>query len=169
MTQDNLDLWSTAEAYRMESAMYDPFSGMTLQEVTGGPARHFPVEAYAPEPSWLTKLWQPFESFGQQLWKTAAPPIEYTYEKLPELLWETGLREAGLLPKQRVVDEGAGVTVVHTQAPQAGGAPAQPIQTIIPGQPPAYAPVIGAPKAAVISSTVLIGAAVIVLLIIFKR
>ena len=150
MTQD---IWTSLEADRLASATYEP-PGISLQQIAGVPG-HFAAEDYTPEPDWLTNLWQPWDNFGQNLWGTAGQAVEYTSEKLPELLWERGLREVGLLPKQSVVDEGAGVTVIHTQGPQAGGAPAQPIQQIIPGKIPVYAP--SAPKAAVISTTVLIG------------
>ncbi|MBA7523263.1 hypothetical protein ES705_15386 [subsurface metagenome] len=115
---------------------------------------------YLPAPSprtgtpYLPDFWEPWDNFGQNLWQTGVESTGYVIEKLPELLWERGLEEIGLLPKQRVVDEGAGVTVIHTQPAQAGGAPAQPTQQIIPGKIPVYAP--APPKAAVISTTVLI-------------
>ncbi len=129
---------------------------------------------YLPEPAprtgggdWLTDLWQPWDAFGHNLWETGVESIEQVSQKLPELLWERGLREIGLLPKQSVVREGAGVTVVHTQAPQAGGAPAQPIQKIIPGKFPVYAP--GAPpKAAVISTSVLLVAGLLLFILLRK-
>lgn len=149
MTQD---IWASMEADRLASASYEP-STISLQQIADIPG-HFPAEAYTPEPSWLEKVWKPWDNFGHNLWETGVESTKYVSEKLPELLWETGLREIGLLPKQSVVDEGAGVTVIHTQGPQAGGAPAQPIQQIIPGRLPVYAP--APPKAAVISTTVLI-------------
>lgn len=122
------------------------------------------------EPSWLANLWQPWDNFAQNLWGTAGKALEYSNEALPTLLWETGLREAGLLPKQSVVDEGAGVTVIHTQGPQAGGAPAQPTQQIIPGQLPLYAPLTGTPPAAgKISASILVIVGVIVLIILVKK
>jgi len=143
---------------------YDPFSGLTPSAIAGGPAKHFPVEAFAPEPDFLTRMWQPVD----YLWESGVEQVEYAAEKLPDLLWETGLREAGLLPKQRVVREGAGVTVVHTQPPYAGGQPASPIQKILPGFQP-RTPVAAPPPQAVGTGTmILIGAALIVLYILSR-
>lgn len=162
------DIWTSLEAERMASAAYDPFSDMSLEQMTGGYTQNFPAESYAaPEPDWLTNLWQPWDDFGQNLWGTTGQVVEYTSQKLPELLWERGLREVGLLPKQRVVREGAGVTVVHTQAPQAGGAPAQPIQKIIPGLFPFSAPGV-APKAAVLSGSVMIVVGLVLFILLRK-
>ena len=140
---------------------YDPFSGMTPSAIAGGPAKHFPIEAFAPEPDpdWLTRLWQPVDV----LWGTGEQFVEHTAEKLPELLWGYGLT------KLRKVDEGAGVTVIHSQAPQAGGTPAQPTQVVIPGQVPFYTPMAGAPPQAVGTSTmILIGAGLIILFILSR-
>lgn len=162
------DIWTALETERMASAAYDPFSDMSLEQITGGYTQHFPAESYAaPETDWLTEFWQPWDAFGHNLWETGVESVGYTSKKLPELLWERGLQEIGLLPKQSVVREGAGVTVVHTQPPQAGGAPAQPIQKIIPGKLPVYAP--GAPpKAAVISTSVLIVAGLLLFILLRK-
>ena len=163
------DIWTSLEAERMASAAYDPFSDMSLEEITGSYTQNFPVEAYAaPETSWLTNLWQPWDDFGQNLWGTAGQAVEYSSQKLPELLWERGLKEIGLLPKQSVVREGAGVTVVHTQAPQAGGAPAQLIQKIIPGLFPSYMPAGAAPKAAVLSGSVMIIVGIVLVILLRK-
>ena len=134
---------------------YDPFSGWTPSAIAGGPAKHFPVEAYAPEPDWLTRLWQPVD----YLWGTGEQFAEHTAEKLPELLWGYGLS------KLRKVNEGAGVTVVHSQAPYAGGAPAQPIEKVL----PFYTPMAGAPPQAIGTGTmILIGAGLIVLYILSR-
>lgn len=145
---------------------YDPFSGWTPSAIAGGPAKHFPVEAYAPEPDWLSSLAAPWESFGQNFWETGGEVIQTGSKVLPEVLWKRGLQEVGLLPKQRVVDEGAGITVIHSQAPRAGGIPAQPI---IPGRLPYYTPMVGAPPQAVgTSAVILIGAGLLILIILFK-
>jgi len=162
------DIWTSLEAERMASAEYDPLRGMSLQDAAGMDTRHFTAESYVePETSWLTNLWQPWDDFGQNLWGATGQAVEYTSEKLPELLWERGLREVGLLPKQRVVREGAGVTVVHTQAPQAGGTPAQPLQKILPGLFPVYAPG-AAPKAAVLSGSVMLVVGLVLFILLRK-
>ena len=145
---------------------YNPFSGMTPSAIAGGYASNFPVEAYAePEPDWLTSFSRPWVN----LWETGAERVEYTAEKLPDLLFERSLQEIGILPKRRVVDEGAGVTVIHSQAPQTGGTPAQPTQVVIPGRQPSGTPMPGAPPQAVGTGTmILIGAGLIVLYILFR-
>jgi len=123
---------------------------------------------YLPEPAprtgawdWLTPIAQPFENFGESLYKAAGPAIEQTYEKLPELLWEKYV----VKPKQRVVDEGAGVTVIHSQPPYAGGEPAKPIAASIPQMYPAWMP--GGLQAKETSSMILIGLVGVVLYVIF--
>lgn len=135
----------------------------------GGEMGSLAQAAYVPEPSWLSKLWQPWETFGKNLWETGVQQVEYASEKLPELLWTRGLQEVGLLPKQRVVSEGAGVTVIHTQAPQAGGAPAQPVQAVIPGTLPYYTPITGPQQAVGTGTLILIGAGLLVLYILFRK
>lgn len=133
---------------------YDPFSGWTPSMIAGGPAKNFPIEAFEPEPDWLTRLAQPVD----YLWETGEQFVEQTTEKLPELLWGYGLS------KLRKVNEGAGVTVIHSQAPQAGGTPAQPTTKVIPGQVPFGAP----PQAVGTGTMILIGAGLIVLYILLR-
>ena len=153
-----MDVFEALGAPAYEPA-YDPFSGWTPSAIAGGPAKHFSVEAYAPDPDWLTSLWQPVD----YLWETGEQFVEQTTKKLPELLWGYGLS------KLRTVNEGAGVTVIHSQAPQAGGTPAQPTQTVIPGQVPFFTPMAGAPPQAVgMSMTILIGAGLFVLYILTR-
>lgn len=138
---------------------YDPISDFTSAQIPWEYSRNFPAEAYAPEPDWLTKLWKPVDV----LWGTGEQFVERTAEKLPELLWGYGLS------KLRKVDEGAGVTVLHTQAPYPGGTPAQPTEKVIAGQVPFYTRMAGAPPQAVGTSTmILIGAGLIVLFILLK-
>lgn len=117
----------------------------------------------APEP-WLTSAVQPWKQFGQDLWEGGGKTIEYGYEQLPRLLWEKYVSPE-LRPKQRVVREGAGVTVVHSQPPYAGGKPASPLQRIF----PFYTPTAGAPPQAVGTGTmILIGAGLLVLYILSR-
>lgn len=133
---------------------------------------------YLPEPAprtggadWLTTLSKPFVDFGTNLWKTSQKTVESTYEKLPELLWGWGLEKAGIIdrPKQVVVNEGAGVTVTHSQPPHAGGEPAQPIVTTIPQILPAsMVPAGAAIQEKGISTIILIGAGLLVLYVLFK-
>lgn len=141
----------------------DPFSGMTPSAIAGGPAKHFSFEAYAPEPD----IWAPVRQPLDYLWGKGEELVEHTLEEAPKMLWERGLQEIGLLPKQRVVSEGAGVTVIHSQAPQAGGAPAQPTQRVIPGQVPFFMPA-GGPQDVGTSTMILIGAGILVLIILLR-
>ena len=137
-------------------------------------ASQFPQGTFAsilPEPAprtggsdWLTNLSQPFVNFGESLYKTSISAVEKTYEKLPELLWEKYM----VKPKQRVVDEGAGVVVTHTQPPYAGGEPAKPIATTVPQWYPSWMGAAGGPQAKDTSTVVLIGAGLIVLYILTR-
>jgi len=164
------DIWTSLEADRLASATYDPLRGMSLEQAAGMDTRHFPVESYVPEPDWLTSVYQPWDNFADNLWGTAGQVVEYSSAALPKLLWEKGLRDVGLLPKQRVVDEGAGVKVLHTQAPQAGGAPAQPTQVIIPGKFPTSAPLTSfPPPTGKISAGILVIVGVIVFIVLVKK
>lgn len=96
----------------------------------------FPAETFTanwlPEPaqdtSWLTSIAKPFADFGSNLFKAGQGAFGAAFEKLPELLWQKYVAK----PKENKVDEGAGVTVIHSQAPYAGGTPAQPAPMVIP-------------------------------------
>lgn len=116
-----------------------------------------------PEPSWLSSFSKPFVNFGQDFYKAGQGALGATYEKLPELLWEKYV----VKPKQIKIDEGAGVTVVHTQAPHAGGEPAQPIVTTIPQLIPAWGAA-GAPKAIDTSTILVIVAGLAAVFFLFK-
>lgn len=147
------DLWTSLETERMTSAMYepyDPFSGWTPSMIAGGPTKHFPIEAFEPDPYYQPPVPGPLD----YLWEVGAEVLGS--KSITDALWGWGLQEVGLGPKERAVQEGAGVTVIHTQPPQAGGAPAQPYPQLIPGVP---AP----PQAVKLSATVLIGAGLVVL------
>ncbi len=138
-------------------APYDPFAGMTPSAIAGGYAKNLPVAAYTPEPDWLARVWQPVDA----IWGTGEKFVEQALERAPDLLWGYASRK---------VDEGAGVTVIHSQAPQPGGTPAQPVQKVIPGpgQFPFYTP--GAPQQAAGTGTmILIGAGLLVLFILTRK
>jgi len=132
-------------------------------------ASQFPegtFEGYLPEPAprvgawdWLTPIAQPFQNFTESLYKAAGPAITQTYEKLPELLWEKYV----VKPKQRVVNEGAGVVVTHSQPPHAGGEPAKPITANIPQMLPAWMP-----QARAKDNVLWIGAGMLILYLLFR-
>lgn len=154
------DIWTSLETERMTSAMYepyDPFSGMTPSAYTGGYAQHFPIEAFEPDPYYQPPVPGPLE----YLYGVGEEVIEYMPKNITDALWGWTLEEIGLGPEERAVQEGAGVTVLHTQPPQAGGAPAQPYSYMIPGVP---AP----PQAPKLSATILIGAGLVVLYFLLK-
>lgn len=109
--------------------------------------------------SWLSSLSQPFVNFGQTLYETSQKTTVAIAEKLPVLLWEKYVR-----PKQRVVDEGAGVVVTHTQPPHAGGEPAKPLSVSIP-----TFGVAGAPQAKDMNTVLWIGAGLAVLYLLIGR
>jgi len=75
------------------------------------------------------KLWKPWgEALG-----TVGTVAGGLYEKLPEILFETGMEKLGG-STARSVSQGAGTTTVYTQPAQPGGAPAsQPLIIIPPG------------------------------------
>lgn len=133
-------------------------------QISNWPATAF-MEPDLIEPDWLGPIRQPFDKFGQDLWTAGKQTFEQVGEKLPDLLWGWGLRELGYQP--RTVDEGAGVRVTYSQAPHAGGEPAQPYSSIIPGMWPSM-PVGVAPvqQAKLPSSILLIGAGLVILYII---
>ncbi len=134
---------------------YDPFSGWTPSMITGGPAKHFPIEAFEPDPYYQPPVPGPLD----YLWEAGAEVL--TSKPVTDALWGAGLREIGLGTEERAIQEGPGVTVIHTQPQQAGGAPAQPYPWAVPGAP---AP----PQAAKLSATVLIGAGLVVLYFLFR-
>lgn len=127
---------------------YDPFSGMTPSMIAGGYAQNFPIEAFEPDPYYQSPIQGPLD----YIWEEFAVPIGS--KMINEALFGKELEE-------RAVQEGAGVTVLYTQPQQAGGAPAQPYQQIIPG---AAAP----PQAVKLSATILIGAGLVVLYFLFR-
>jgi len=157
MTQGEMDVFEGLGAPAYEP--YDSFSGYDPWEYS----RNFPIEAYAPEQDFLADAWKPMDEFGRQVLEMGGRTIQYGFEKAPEILFGLGAQAL------RKVDEGAGVTVIHSQAPQAGGTPAQPIQKVIPGQWPFYTPVAGAPPQAIGAGTmILIGAGLVVLYILSR-
>lgn len=82
---------------------------------------------FVPKPTFWEKLWKPwgevFGAFGR-----AGGAV---YEKLPEILFETGMEKLGGTISRPVL-QGAGTTTVYTQPAQAGGAPASQPLIIIP-------------------------------------
>ena len=152
------DIWTSLETERMTSAMYepyDPFSGMSPSAIAGGPAQHFPIEAFEPDPYYQPPVPGPLD----YLWEAGAEVLGS--KTITDALWGWTLQEVGLGPEERAVQEGPGVTVLHTQPPQAGGAPAQPYPWVTPGVP---AP----PQAVKLSATILIGAGLVVLYFLLK-
>jgi len=142
------DVWTTLEADRMASAYYDPFAGWTPSQIAGGPAQQFPIEAYAPAPYYPPPVPGPLEYlYGAGAEVLSSKPIT-------DLLWEWTREEIGL--GKREVQESAGVTVIHSQPPMAGGAPAQPYPLMIPGAP--------APPSAVGTGTMILIVAGLVIL-----
>lgn len=126
-----------------------------------------PEPAPRPSQSWLTSLSQPFVNFGQNLFETSQKATVATAEKLPELLWE---KFVGPKLRRRVVDEGAGVTVTHTQPPHAGGEPAKLIQTLIPqGGLTGRVPTLGMAGAKDTNTVLWIGAGLAVLYLFIGR
>ncbi|MBA7680193.1 hypothetical protein ES703_88503 [subsurface metagenome] len=165
----------------------DPGGEMTQYGLTIPPAQYispqiynWPAEAFIePSPvekSWLSPILDPFDKFGQNLWTAGTRSIEQVSENLPDLLWGWGLRELGGVinrPKESVVREGSGVSVIYTDAPHAGGEPAQPAPSIIPGQwpimPTWMAPAAGVPQAKVPTALLLVGAGLVVAYVLLKR
>jgi len=172
MSNGEMDLWTALEYDRMASATYDPLGGMTASQVMSPTVRAFPPSAFtsptvvSPAQPWLIEMADPVPSWYDPI----SGFFEKSYEKLPELLWGYGLEKAGVIdrPKPQVVDEGAGVVVTHTQPPQAGGAPAQPITTTIPSTlSPVFGPLVSAVKET--DKMIWIGAGLFVLYLLIGR
>jgi len=173
------DIWDSLDPGG-EMTAYD--TGLTLSpaQLMGPMGGNFPAEAFlVPEPiekSWLGSIWEPFGTFGQDLWQVGKTTTEQVAERIPDLLFGWGLRQLGAFPEQREVSEGAGVTVIHTQAPHAGGEPAQPGVSIIPGQWPTIPSGLVsarmrevAQKAQIPVGVMLAGAGILVLYFVTKR
>jgi len=105
----------------------------------------------APKTDWLSSFTEPLVSFGQK-----------AYEKLPEVLWGYGMEQ--IRPKKTQVDEGAGVTVIHTEPAHAGGEPAAPISISVPQLLPG-----GAGQAVSTSNILLFGAGLVVLYLFIRK
>ncbi|MBA7496439.1 hypothetical protein ES702_07047 [subsurface metagenome] len=134
---------------------YDPYSGWASSQIPWEYSRHFPPEAFELDPYYQPPVQEPLD----YLWEVGAEALES--KTITDALWGWTLQEIGLGPGERAVQEGPGVTVLHTQPPQAGGAPAQPYPQILPGVP---AP----PQAVKLSATILIGAGLVVLYFLLK-
>jgi hypothetical protein len=87
-------------------------------------------EPMIPEPSFLSKLAQPFVSFGEKAFEGLAAD----YENFPARLFSWGMDKLGGSEK-RTVQQGAGTSTTYLQPRNPGGAPAATAYTVLqPGQ-----------------------------------